>query len=196
MTEQNKVESIGDEKIIEGIKDKKEDTEEQELIKRLEATMFLAARFMSVEELVRVTGINPIMLKELLEKLEKKYKEENSSIHIIKQTFSEENKVQEYYKMDVKPEFHSFVNKLVSGDAEFTKAEQETLAIIAYKQPIKQSVVVKIRGNKAYDHVKHFIIAGLVHGKKLGRTQELTLTEKFYDYFNLDKGVRNDRVNS
>lgn len=196
MKEQNKIEKNENEKIIEDIKNKKDYAEEQELIKKLEATLFLAARFMSVEELVRVTGINPIMVRGLLEKLEKKYKEENSSISIIKQTFSEDGKEKEYYKMDVKPEFYSLVNKLITGKAEFTKAEQETLAIIAYKQPIKQSVVVKIRGNKAYDHIKHFMIAGLIKGKKVGRTQELTLTEKFYEYFNLPKPQENEKTSS
>ncbi|MEM1535582.1 MAG: SMC-Scp complex subunit ScpB [Candidatus Pacearchaeota archaeon] len=163
-----------------------DNNEEQELMKKVEAALFLAARFMSIEELTRTTGINPILLKELLKKLEEKFNKNNSAIHIVKQTFFEDNKEQEYYKMDVKPEFHKLINKIVSGDAEFTKAEQETLAIIAYKQPIKQSVVVKIRGNKAYEHIKHLILSGLVHGKKVGRTQELSLTQKFYDYFNLE----------
>jgi segregation and condensation protein B len=59
------------------------------------------------------------------------------------------------------------------------------LAIIAYKQPIKQSVIVKIRGNKAYDHVKKFIELNLVKKKKVGHTNELSLSDEFYDYFNL-----------
>jgi segregation and condensation protein B len=79
------------------------------------------------------------------------------------------------------------VNKLATGTAEFSKAEQETLAVIAYKQPVKQSLIVKIRGNKSYEHIKHFIEIGLVRGKKSGRTKELTLSEDFYDYFNLQK---------
>ena len=59
------------------------------------------------------------------------------------------------------------------------------MAIVAFKQPIKQSVIIKIRGNKAYDHVKKFFELGLIKKKKEGHTNILTLSEEFYDYFNL-----------
>ena len=76
-------------------------------------------------------------------------------------------------------------NRLASGSEEFSKAEQETLAIIAYKQPITQSKIVNIRGNKAYDHIKRFVDLRLVKSKRFGRTRELNLSEDFYDYFNV-----------
>ena len=84
------------------------------------------------------------------------------------------------------------INKLATGKAEFTKAEQETLAIIAYKQPVKQSVIIKIRGNKGYEHVKNFIDIGLVRSKRAGHTLELNLSESFYDYFHLEKKESGD----
>jgi len=179
MKEETREGLFDDNKVIEGSKNY---SEEQELMKRLEAALFLAARFLTIDELVRITGINPISTKELLDKLEKKHRGENSAMRIIKQKFENE----ELFKMDVKKGFDHMVNRIVSGDAEFNKAEQETLAIIAYKQPIKQSVIVKIRGNKAYDHIRHCIAVGLVRGKKAGRTVELNLTQQFYEYFNLN----------
>ena len=93
--------------------------------------------------------------------------------------------------MDVKPEYSHIINKLATGSAEFSKAEQETLAIIAYKQPIKQSVIIKIRGNKAYDHIKKFIDLNLIKKKKIGHTNELSLSDEFYDYFNVNEGGDN-----
>ena len=87
--------------------------------------------------------------------------------------------------MDVKSEYASLVNKIATGKPEFTKAEQETLAVIAYKQPVKQSVVIKIRGNKAYEHIKNFIETGLLKAKRAGHTRELSLSDEFYDYFHL-----------
>jgi segregation and condensation protein B len=57
------------------------------------------------------------------------------------------------------------------------------LGIIAYKQPIKQSVIIKIRGNKAYEHIKTFLDMGLIKKKKAGHTEELSLSDDFYDYF-------------
>jgi len=159
--------------------EEKEEKKKIEAIKKIEAVLFLAARYLSTEELVKFTGINPLTIKELMPEICKRYN--NSGIVILKQNING----QELWKMDVTPEFHYLINKIATGKSEFTKAEQETLAIIAYKRPIKQSVVVKIRGNKAYDHIKHFIECGLVKAKKLGRTLELDLTEKFFDYFNL-----------
>lgn len=153
--------------------------EEDEQIKKVEAALFISARFVSVQELVILTGINPIMLRELLEKLKEKYSLRDSAIEIVQRD--------DLWKMNVKPKYSNLVMKFASGKTEFSKAEQETLAIIAYKQPIKQSIIVKIRGNKAYDNIKRFIEFGLVKARKLGHTLELQLGEDFYNYFQLDK---------
>ena len=155
--------------------------EKHELLKKLEAVLFLASRYVFLDELAVFTNINPVTLKELLKELEDSYKSRNSSISIIRRDL--EGK--EAWKMDVNVEFHSLINKIATGKTEFTKAEQETLAVIAYKQPIRQSVIVKIRGNKAYEHVKSLVSAGLIKSRKLGRTLELSLTDNFYNYFNL-----------
>jgi len=144
----------------------------------VEATLFLAGRFLSLQELVMFTNINPLTLKEVLSKLKKKYSD-NEAFAIIEREGS--------YKMDVHQEYSFLVNKIATGQTEFSKAEQETLSIVAYKQPITQAVVVKIRGNKAYEHVKHLLQVGLIKGKKRGHTLELHLDERFYDYFNIEK---------
>jgi len=151
---------------------------ENENIKKVEAALFIAGRFLTLQELVMLTDINPLMIKEILEKLIEKYND-NSGIEIIEKG--------EGWKMDVRQEHVSMINKLATGSAEFTKAEQETLAVIAYKQPVKQSVIIKIRGNKSYDHIKHFIDIGLVQAKKAGRTKELKLSDDFFEYFHLQK---------
>ena len=141
--------------------------------KKLEAALFVAGRFMKLSELVALTDINPILLRTLLEDLSEKYKD--SGIAIIKR--------EDLWKMDVSPDFNEIVNKFATGSAEFTNAEQETLAIISYKQPIKQSVIVRIRGNKAYDHIRKFVEMGLVNKKEMGHTAELRTTEQFDEYF-------------
>jgi len=156
-----------------------DETREMENMKKIEAALFLSARFLTLQDLIMLTDVNPLMLKELLEKLIEKYEHDSSSIEIV----SKEN----MWKMDVKEEYVGLINKLATGSAEFTKAEQETLAVIAYKQPVKQSVIINIRGNKAYEHVKHFIDIGLVHGKRIGHTKELKLSDNFFEYFHLQK---------
>ena len=151
---------------------------EEENSKKVEASLFIAGRFLTIPELVALTDINPILLRKILSDLQDRYK--TSGIEIIQKENS--------WKMDVAQEYTYLVNKLATGSSEFGKAEQETLAIIAYKQPMKQSVLVKIRGNKAYEHIRKYVEMGLVNKKKTGHTAELTLTDEFHDYFHLTKG--------
>jgi len=148
-------------------------------LKKIEAALFISARYLSVKELVELTDINPLILKELLVKLQEKYQNIDSAIEFLNKD--------ELWKMDIKQEYSDMINRFATGKAEFSKAEQETLAIIAYKQPVKQSVIIKIRGNKAYDHIKHYIDVGLVKTKRAGHTLELSLTENFYEYFHVEK---------
>jgi segregation and condensation protein B len=148
-------------------------------LKKIEAALFISARYLSVKELVELTDINPLILKELLVKLQEKYQNIDSAIEFLNKD--------ELWKMDIKQEYSDMINRFATGKAEFSKAEQETLAIIAYKQPVKQSVIIKIRGNKAYDHIKHYIDVGLVRTKRAGHTLELSLTENFYEYFHVEK---------
>lgn len=172
----------------ESVKELDED-KEIENMKKIEAALFLSARFLSLQELVLLTDINPLMLRELLEKLIEKYNKDDSAIEIIER----ENK----WKMDIGQEYVSMVNKLATGSSEFSKAEQETLAVIAYKQPVKQSVIIKIRGNKAYEHVGNFIEMGLIIAKKAGHTKELKLSDDFFEYFHLqNQKILDDRRNS
>lgn len=157
-----------------------DEAKEKEDMKKLEAVFFISGRFLSMQELISLTDLNPIIIQELIEKLQEKYNSRDSAIEIIKRN--------ELWKMDVNLEYHNIINKLAGGRSEFSKAEQETLGIIAFKQPIKQSVIIKIRGNKAYDHIKKFTERGLVKKKKSGHTHELSLSDNFYEYFTFQDG--------
>jgi len=148
-------------------------------LKKIEAVLFISGRFLDMKELVSYTDLSPLLIRELMEKLVEKYDQEDSALQILKKD--------DLWKMDVKSEHVYLVNKIATGNTEFTSAEQETLAIIAYKQPIKQSVLVNIRGNKAYEHIKKLLELGLLTSKREGRTYILNLTDEFYDYFNIDK---------
>ena len=150
---------------------------EKEYLRKIEAALFVAGRWLNTQELVMLTNINPILLKILISKLKEKYDNLDGAITIIQRW--------DLWKMDIKQEYHNITGKLASGSSEFTKAEQATLAIIAYKQPIKQSVIVKIRGNKAYEHIKKFLQLNLIKAKKSGHTKELSLNDEFYNYFSL-----------
>ncbi len=156
---------------------------QKEDMKLLEAIFFVSGRFLTMSELVSLSDLNPAIIPELLEKLQEKYNQEDSAIEIVGKNG--------LWKMDVKPDYVYLINKLATGSAEFSKAEQETLAIIAFKQPMKQSVIIRIRGNKAYDHIKKFKDLDLIKKKKQGRTYELSLSADFYDYFNVSSEPNN-----
>lgn len=156
--------------------DEIESNKERENLRTLEAAFFVSGRFLSMPEIISLTDLNPLIIKDFIAKLKEKYEKSESAIEIVEKS--------NMWKMDVNSEYTFLINKLATGEAEFTKAEQETLAIIAFKQPIKQSVMIKIRGNKAYDHVKKLNDLGLILKKKEGHTNILTLADDFYDYFN------------
>jgi segregation and condensation protein B len=159
-----------------------DEAKEKEDLKTLEAVFFISGRFLSMQELISLSDLNPIIIGDLIERLKDKYNKEESALEIVEKGGM--------WKMDVRQEYSHIINKLATGSSEFTKAEQETLAIIAYKQPIKQSVIIKIRGNKAYDHIKKFTDLGLIKKKKIGHTHELSLSEDFYDYFSVSESER------
>ena len=156
-----------------------DEAKEKEDLKKLEAVFFISGRFLTMQDLISHTDLNPIILRELIEKLQEKYEKTDSAMEIVEKSGM--------WKMDVRREHSDVVNKFATGSAEFSKAEQETLAIIAYKQPIKQSVIIKIRGNKAYDHIKKFVDLGLLKKKKMGHTNELSLSDEFHDYFGINE---------
>jgi len=152
-------------------------SQSKENLQKLEAIFFVSGRFLSMTDLISLSDLNPIVIKDSIEQLKEKYEKIESAIEIIEKN--------EKWKMDIKKEYSYIINKLATGSAEFSKAEQETLAIIAFKQPIKQSVIIKIRGNKAYEHIKKFDDLKLIKKKKMGHTYNLTLSGEFYEYFNV-----------
>jgi len=171
-----------------GTIDEIESERDKENLKKVEAVLFISGRFLNLKELVSLADLNPLILKEVLAKLKEDYEKRDSAVQII-----EKNGM---WKMDVSQDYSGIVNQIATGDSEFSKAEQETLAIIAFKQPIKQSVLIKIRGNKAYDHIKKFADNGLIIKKKSGHTYDLSLNDDFYDYFNIsqdDSAIPQDR---
>lgn len=157
-----------------------DDWKEKEAIKKIEAVLFVSGRFLEMKDLVMLSDMNPIIIREAMDKLRESYDEANSSLQVVERNGA--------WKMDVRPEFSHLSTKMATGSSEFSKAEQGTLALVAYKQPIKQSVIIKIRGNKAYDHLKRFAELGLIKKKRQGHTWELSLSDEFYDYFGVAPG--------
>jgi len=155
--------------------------------KKVEAVLFTTGRFMDLEEISKACGIGSISyIKELIEQLKKEYSEKDSALTI--------QELDNKYKLNIKKEYSQITNKLISTK-ELDSPTIKTLAVIAYKQPVLQSNVIKIRGNKAYDHINILKEQGLILSEKAGRTRMLKLTSKFYDYFDIDDKLLKETLN-
>ncbi|MBW2974500.1 SMC-Scp complex subunit ScpB [Candidatus Woesearchaeota archaeon] len=143
---------------------------------KLEALLFSSARSMKVEELSSLTKASPEEVRETLNELKKDYEQRESSIALIDEG--------DAFKLNVKPEHISVIQQIVT-ETELSKTVMETLAVIAFKYPIKQSDLIKIRTNKAYDHLHELEEMGYITRQKYGRTKLIKLTPKFFEYFDL-----------
>ena len=84
-------------------------TTENENLQRIEATLFLSARFLDTDEIVKFTSINPLTVKNLMEKLIQKYGGGDSAIVIHKRDVDGLS----FYKMDVKQQYHNLINRVM-----------------------------------------------------------------------------------
>lgn len=145
---------------------------------RVEAILFTLGRFISVEEIARILNADKTQIQEALTQLDKEYSSRNSALSLQRQ----ENK----YKLNIRKEYGHLTNKLLANK-EFDSPTTKTLAVIAYKNPAVQSEIIKVRGNKAYEHIKSLTESNLVTSEKQGRTRLLKLTQHFYDYFDVSE---------
>lgn len=144
----------------------------------IEASLFVSARPLNIEELAKICGSGNLgLVRRCVEELSGEYGKRNSGIVI--------QKMGEEYVMRVKSDLEKTVMHL-APETEIPSPILKTLALIAYEQPIKQSDVVKERGNKTYRYIRFLREQGLVECKKCGRTKILTVTPKFRDYFHVE----------
>ena len=95
------------------------------------------------------------------------------------------------YQILSRPEFYDHISKLLkkSKDKKISNASLETLAIIAYKQPILRVDIEAIRGVQAGQMIRTLIDMGLV--KITGRSNEIGhpllygTTKRFLHHFGL-----------
>jgi segregation and condensation protein B len=150
----------------------------QEHKNKIEAVLFTTGKFLSIDEISKLCGVGSIgFIKQALENLKEDYNKKNSALEIIK---DEKNR----WKLNIRKDYLYLTEELLTS-AELDNPTQETLALVAYRQPAIQSDVVNYRGNKAYDHIKKLKEEGFIFSERFGRTRILKLTQKFYDYFDV-----------
>jgi len=96
------------------------------------------------------------------------------------------------YQLLTRPRFHPWLARLkrTGHELKLTPATLETLAVIAYKQPIMRAEVEKVRGVACGEVVRQLMEKGLVRvaGRhdSLGRPQLYGTTKKFLQAFGLN----------
>lgn len=149
---------------------------EPDLKKQLEAALFAAGRKMTVLELARLCRATPSAIQQQLSQLKSEYEAKDSSLLLVDEA--------DGWKLTVKEQFSPVVQRIVP-ETELTKSVIETLAVIAWKAPVLQSDVIKVRTNKAYDHISDLEKSGFITREKKGRSHMIKLTERFYRYFDV-----------
>jgi len=152
-----------------------------ELKRLIEAALFISSRPLTVEEIARAIGSgNLSRIKGVVSELENEYNTRNSGIMI------RVNNDRRTCFMHVSADLEEKIMHL-APEKEMSDAMLKTLAFIAYSQPVSQSEVVGMRGNRAYHYIKRLHEMGFIQSKRQGRTKLLTLAQKFYDYFQVEK---------
>jgi segregation and condensation protein B len=88
----------------------------------------------------------------------------------------------EGYEFRIKQEYRDTVASLAPF-SDLKEGMLRTLAIIAAKQPIKQSILVAYQGNKVYDYIVELEKKGLIKTEPFHRTKLITTTAGFEKYF-------------
>ncbi len=148
----------------------------------LEALIFVSGTPVSIKELQKATGFATGEIEFLVSELMAEYRERQGGIEIVE--------VAEGYQMVTRPAFSEFVKRLRSSTPpKLSMPAMETLAIIAYKQPITKAEIEQIRGVNSDGVIKNLLDRRLIRvvGKKEapGRPILYGTTKEFLLYFGL-----------
>ena len=140
----------------------------------LEATLFGAGRSMSVTELCDSLGYDEDEMLDCLYSLRSTLKRRRGGALQIAE-------VGDRWAIEVKPEIAEHLPK--EAKTELPKKLLKAASLIAYHQPMSQSRLVELLGQKAYDYVREVAQYGMIDRRKDGNTRRLTTTRRFSEAF-------------
>ncbi len=143
----------------------------------LEAVLFTTTKPLALDELHRILKIKNESIEKLLQQLKQKYEHEDSGIRLSDAGG---------YRLIVKHDFTERVSNL-TPHADLSRGLLRVLSIIAYHEPINQSDIVKVIGNRTYEYVKELLARDLIKADKKSRTRILSTTPQFEEYFGTKK---------
>ncbi len=150
----------------------------------LEAVVYIAEEPLSATQIATALGQPPELVGKLLSELSAEYEKPDHGLTI--------REVAGGYKMGTKPEHHEAVRAFVKGlkpALKLSLAALETLAVIAYKQPVTAPEVIEIRGVQGAGVLKTLLERKLIAagGRKnvIGKPVLYKTTKEFLIQFGL-----------
>ena len=150
----------------------------------LEAILFAASEPISVKQFQHaMPGINAREIRKVLSELREEYQQMNRSFHMVE--------IANGYQICTRPEFSEWIRKFYIQQVRVTLSPSalETLAIVAYKQPVTRSDVSAIRGVNSDSVINALVEKNLVcvSGRKegAGRSLLFSTTDTFLQQFGL-----------
>jgi len=151
----------------------------------VETLLFITDKPLSAAKLNQVSEIGDLALtRDIIQEIQKDYAEAGSAVQVLE--------IGGGFQMCTKPEYGRWVRKLYNEkmSARLSPAALETLAIIAYKQPVTRAEIEVIRGVDISGPLEKLLDRGLVKiaGKKevAGRPLVYATTEQFLRVFGLN----------
>lgn len=152
---------------------------------RLEAALFLAGEPLPARKLADAAGLaDGNEARRLIERLRRLYADDNSAFQI--------DELAGGFQLLTRPAFHPWLLRLrrTGQDVRLTPAALETLAVVAYKQPITRADVDALRGVGCGETIRLLMEKGLVRvcGRhdSLGRPQLYGTTRRFLQAFGMN----------
>ncbi len=150
----------------------------------IEAILFASDESLSATKLAAIIEITTKQVNEAVRTLNEKYKAGNHAFRIVQ--------IAGGYQMLTLSPYNHWLKSLLRARSEskLSAAALETLAIIAYKQPIIRADVEAIRGVAAGEMIRSLMYKGLVkitgRADVLGRPMLYGTTKKFLEVFGLN----------
>ena len=159
---------------------------EKELLGAVEAILFAMGESVSLSKIASAIGKDETEAKRLLEELKKQYQKKERGIQLIE--------LEDSYQLCTKPELYDYLIQVAKQPKKhvLTDVLLETLAIVAYKQPVTKIEIEKIRGVKS-DHavnklVEYDLVCEVGRLDAPGKPLLFGTTEEFLRRFGVQSG--------
>jgi segregation and condensation protein B len=150
----------------------------------VEAVLFASDESLTDARLASIVETSTKQIRQNIKKLNDKYKANNNAFRI--------EQIAGGYQMLTLSPYNHWLKKLlrVRSDTKLSHAAMETLAIIAYKQPVMRADIEAIRGVAVGEVIRSLSYKGLVkivgRAEVLGRPMLYGTTKKFLEVFGLN----------